>query len=266
MQSSTIVRAAAAGLAAAVIALGVPLGSGAQQGIGVSVDGQPVNLAPAPIERAGRVFVPLRGVFERLGASVVYANGQINATKGRRDISLTIGSTQASVNGQPQALDVAPFIVGASTYVPLRFIAQALGDHVNWDGGNQIVAIDTGGPVAEQAPPPEREAPPPSQMRSEIGIALEEPPDNAIVPTRRPRIEGRFQNGRANPDTLRVILDQLDVTAQTTRSPNGFVYSPPSDLLSQHHIVFVRGRDMNGQPFDFHWDFTTGMQGSDVNH
>ena len=65
-----------------------------------------------PIVRAGRVFVPLRGVFERLGASVVYANGQINATGRGRTVSLRIGSTQATVDGQPTTLDVAPFVVG----------------------------------------------------------------------------------------------------------------------------------------------------------
>ena len=50
----------------------------------------------------GRVFVPLRGVFEQLGASVVYSNGTIDANGNGRDISLQIGSTQATVNGQPQ--------------------------------------------------------------------------------------------------------------------------------------------------------------------
>ncbi len=111
----------------------------------VTVNGSAVDLSPAPIIQAGRVFVPLRGVFEQLGASVVYSDGTINATGNGRDISLRIGSTQATVNGQPQTLDVAPFIVGESTYVPLRFISEALGDSVTWDDANSIAAIDTGG-------------------------------------------------------------------------------------------------------------------------
>src|SRR5262249_1232298 len=79
----------------------------------VIVNGQTVSFDQPPIERAGRVFVPLRGVFERLGASVVYSNGIINATGNGSNISLHIGSTQATVNGQTQTLDVAPFLVGA---------------------------------------------------------------------------------------------------------------------------------------------------------
>jgi hypothetical protein len=259
---SSILRAAISGLAAVLISLAITAGAGAQQSIGVTVNGQPVNLEPAPIERAGRVFVPLRGVFERLGASVVYSNGQINATRGRRDISLNIGSTQASVNGQTQMLDVAPFIVGASTYVPLRFIAQALGAHVNWDGTNQVVAIAMmGGPVAEM--PPQRM--PPQQMppqRSPIAIAFESPPDNTIVPESRPTIRGRFRDGQAIPRSLRITLDDLDVTNLATRSPNGFDYSPPTDLRPRRHVVVVRGRDTNDQPFEFHWDFMSEARGS----
>jgi len=256
MQSSYTRTGVAAFIASLAIAM--PFGTAAQQGIGVTVNGQQVNLSPAPIERAGRVFVPLRGVFERLGASVVYANGQINATGSGRNISLNIGSTQASINGQGQLLDVAPFIIGASTYVPLRFVAQALGDTVNWDNSNQVVAIATNGAVS-QAPPP-RQAPPQQERpaRSPIGIVAEQPSPDGTVESNRPTIEARFQNGRADPNTIRVALDQVDVTNEASRSPNGVVYSPPSDLLAQRHRVVVSGHDASGRPFDFAWAFTSG--------
>jgi hypothetical protein len=130
---------AAAGALAAFLFLALP--AGAQ--VAVTIDGNGVSFSPAPIVRAGRVFVPLRGVFERLGASVVYSSGTINATEGDRVISLQIGSSQATVNGQPETLDVAPFIIGASTYVPLRFVSEALGASVSWDDADRVVAIDT---------------------------------------------------------------------------------------------------------------------------
>ena len=126
-----------------MLCLGLALPASAQYQ--VAVNGTPVNLNPPPIERAGRVFVPLRGVFEQLGASVVYENGQINATGNGRTVSLRVGSNQAIVNGNPQTLDVAPFLVGASTYVPLRFVSQALGASVNYESSNQLVSITTNG-------------------------------------------------------------------------------------------------------------------------
>jgi hypothetical protein len=250
-----------------MLALAVPHSGDAQQSsVGVTVNGQQVNLSPAPIERAGRVFVPLRGVFERLGASVVYANGQINATGNGRNISLNIGSNQATVNGQQQLLDVAPFIVGASTYVPLRFVAQALGDAVNWDNSNSIVAITTNGAVSQAPPPQQRPEQRPDQQRPEpparspIGVAAEQPSPDGTVASNRPTIEARFQNGQADPNSIRIMLDDLDVTNNASRSPNGVVFSPPSDLMAQRHRVVVRGKDAEGRPFDFAWQFTSGSR------
>ncbi|PZR58926.1 MAG: hypothetical protein DLM50_02500 [Candidatus Meridianibacter frigidus] len=120
----------------------------------IVVNGQTVNFDQPPEERAGRVFVPLRGVFERLGASVVYANGQINATGSGHSVSLHIGSTAATVNGQPVTVDVAPFLVGARTLVPLRFVAQALGATVNYNDSTRTVAINGGSAPVTVTPMP----------------------------------------------------------------------------------------------------------------
>jgi hypothetical protein len=112
-------------IALAALFLGAALAAPIQapaQSVTVIVGGQPLYLNPGPIERAGRVFVPLRSIFERLGASVVYQSGTINATRHGQAISLQIGSTQATVNGQMQYLDVAPFIIGATT--TCRFVSS----------------------------------------------------------------------------------------------------------------------------------------------
>jgi len=139
-------RGALAAAALLIGSLAIPVSAGAQSSdVGITINGTGINLEPAPIVQDGRVFVPLRGVFETLGASVVYDAGTITATGNGRDIELHIGSTQATVNGQDQTIDVAPFIVGASTYVPLRFVSESLGANVNWDENNRIVAIDMAG-------------------------------------------------------------------------------------------------------------------------
>ena len=131
-------RAAGGTRCAVALCAGLAL---AQSDVSVTLNGAPLVLNPPPQQRAGRVFVPLRGVFERLGASVVYDGGTINAQGNGHAVSLHIGSTQASVDGQVQNLDVAPFIIGASTYVPLRFVSQALGASVNYDASSRIVAL-----------------------------------------------------------------------------------------------------------------------------
>ena len=225
----------------------------AQGAVSVQLNGNTLNLNPAPTERAGRVFVPLRGVFENMGASVVYANGTINASGRGHNVSLHIGSTQATVDGQNQTLDVAPFIIGASTYVPLRFVSQALGATVNWDNSNRVVAISTNG----NAPPP--------QSNSALRLANVNPGRNATVQGRRPEITATFSGANAEPNSLRVSLDGLDITGQTSRSPSGIDYQPPSPLQSGRHTVRITGRDANNVAFERGWSFTSGESNVSAN-
>ena len=243
---------------AAVAAIVLTVSVATAQSVSVTINGQAASLNPAPVERAGRVFVPLRGVFEHLGASVVYQNGLINAQGNGHSVSLHIGSTQATVNGQSQMLDVAPFIIGASTYVPLRFVAQALGAQVNWDNSNRIVAIAYGGGAPNQVIQPQAPAPPAPVAKSALSLQRERPANGRSVAAVRPTIEATFQNGTADPNSIHMRVDGADVTADATRSPNGVVYSPPSDLLSQTHHVVVTGNDTNGRPFRVGWSFTSG--------
>jgi hypothetical protein len=236
--------------ACAAVAAGLVLCTrAAAQDVSVTLNGTALHLNPPPQERAGRIFVPLRGIFEQLGASVVYANGVINAQGNGRSVSLHIGSTQATVNGETQNLDVAPFVVGASTYVPLRFVSQALGAGVNYDGANKIVALSSAGAPAAATPPT------PAASRLHLGTV--QPQRDSSVAARRPTIEAQFA-GPVDPNTLRITLDQLDLTAATSRSPSGFVYSPPSDLQSMRHVVRVTGTDATGATFDDRWSFTSG--------
>jgi hypothetical protein len=231
----------------------------AQSSVSVTLNVSPLNLNPAPLERAGRVFVPLRGVFEQLGASVVYDGGTINAQgRGDRSVQLHIGSTQATVNGQPQTVDVAPFIVGASTYVPLRFVSQALGATVNYDASNRIVALSEGPQQTAGGPPRRVALPAPPPDHTAVTLRAVRPSRGEVVANRRPTIEADFANGRVNPTTLRIVLDGVNVTGQATRSPRSIVFSPPSDLQAGRHQVHVDGRDLNGTPFDAQWSFISG--------
>ncbi|MDQ2907967.1 MAG: copper amine oxidase N-terminal domain-containing protein [Candidatus Eremiobacteraeota bacterium] len=249
MTNHTVRRSAASAVAVAAL-FGTMLPAFA---LSVQINGSPVNLNPPPITRAGRVFVPLRGIFQRLGASVVYQNGTINATgANNRTVSLHIGSTQATVNGNSQPLDVAPFIIGASTYVPLRFVSQALGATVNYDAANRIVAIGTNGMPANTAAAPVATA-----ASSALRIRNESPARNSYVQSTRPTIQTDFSTP-ANANSVHVTLDGRDVTSATTISTTGVVYTPQSDLQSSKHTVMVSGKDANGASFDRSWSFTSG--------
>lgn len=116
--------------------------------VSVQINGEDIQFtyaAPQIVE--GRTFLPVRAVFEQMGAEVSYDNGVVTATRDGRTVTMTIGSTEASVteNGStaPLAMDVAPFIDPAlgSTYVPVRFAAEALGAGVGWDADSRTVLI-----------------------------------------------------------------------------------------------------------------------------
>ncbi len=227
--------------------------------VSVTLNGNPLTLNPAPTERAGRVFVPLRGVFENLGATVVYANGVINATGRNHNISLKVGSQTATVDGQQQTIDVAPFIIGASTYVPLRFVSQALGATVNYDGANRVVALGTNGGGGGTAPTGQTITPVPQAGRGgAITLATVTPARGAEVTSRRPTIEATFGGGTVDPNTVKVTVDGLDVTSDSTRSTTGILYAPRSPLQPGRHTVNVSGTDSRGGAFNRSWAFTSG--------
>lgn len=92
----------------------------------------------------GNTLVPLRGIFEALGAEVTWNNSTwtIDATKGSTKIWLEIGSKVTKVNGKTVNIAAAARIVDGSTLVPLRFISEALGAEVLWDGLTTTININ----------------------------------------------------------------------------------------------------------------------------
>ena len=82
-----------------------------------------------------RSLVPLRSVFEALGATVSWDNTNKRITAERHDnikIILTVDSKKAMVNGIEETIDVPAKVFNGKTYVPLRFVSQALGASVEW--------------------------------------------------------------------------------------------------------------------------------------
>ncbi|BDI33068.1 hypothetical protein CCAX7_51190 [Capsulimonas corticalis] len=100
----------------------------------------------APIMVGGsNVFVPLRGVFQQLGGKIRWeaATETIIGARPGHEFRIRIGSNQALVDGTPRTLTIAPLMVVATTYVPLRFASEALGASVDWQPDTRTVLINT---------------------------------------------------------------------------------------------------------------------------
>ncbi|MGG1441545.1 copper amine oxidase N-terminal domain-containing protein [Brevibacillus laterosporus] len=110
----------------------------------IFIDGELQVFKKAPVEINGRTLVPLRAIFEALGARVDWdeATQTVTAMKDGTTIKLTIGSKVAYKNGKKLNLDVpAQLFNGDTTMVPIRFVSEALGAKVTWDGYSNAVII-----------------------------------------------------------------------------------------------------------------------------
>lgn len=115
----------------------------AAEGITVKIDGTPLNFDVPPTEISGRVMVPVRVIFEALGATVewVAETKAVNAKKDDIAITLFIDNTTMYVNGNEKKLDVPAKEISGRTLVPVRAISEAFGNEVGWDGNRNTVSI-----------------------------------------------------------------------------------------------------------------------------
>jgi hypothetical protein len=113
------------------------------QDIKVTVNGNTIAFDQPPIIENGRTLVPLRAIFEALGAEVSWEQSTQTVTAVRGDITVTlqIGSNILNKNGEQFTLDVPAKIVGGRTLVPARAVAESFGAKVEWDSKTRTVTI-----------------------------------------------------------------------------------------------------------------------------
>ncbi|QGG47190.1 copper amine oxidase N-terminal domain-containing protein [Heliorestis convoluta] len=112
-----------------------------------TVNGVEKQMDAAPYIKDGRTFLPVRFVADALGVSennIIWNQATQSATiiKGDRIVSVQIGNNVMTVNGTPLTMDVAPEIRDGRTFLPLRFIGQALGADMEWVAETQTVIVN----------------------------------------------------------------------------------------------------------------------------
>ena len=115
-----------------------------QREITVILDGSYIIFADQkPVIKDDRTLIPLRAIFEALGATVDWDDETktVVSEKGDVEISLTIGSDQLYVNGKAKTIDVPAQIINDRTMVPLRAVAESFGCKVDWVGETKTVII-----------------------------------------------------------------------------------------------------------------------------
>jgi len=123
--------------------------------INIVYDGILQNIEPEPVRKDDYIMVPLRPLFEMLGAEVYYRNKVITARKDhyydmvtgegyRHRLSFIVGDKYAMINGQTYDMKPTPYLEDDRIMVPLRFAAEALGCGVEWNDKLKYVNIIPG--------------------------------------------------------------------------------------------------------------------------
>ncbi|WP_201317576.1 stalk domain-containing protein, partial [Paenibacillus sp. EPM92] len=129
----------------------VHIASVSKDEVTVVINGQVQSFSQPAVTINGSTLVPLRAIFEKLGAKISWSEETrtVIATKGTTTVILTLNSDQALINGKPVKLTAKAQSINGNTMVPLRFVSEALGAAVKWDGATRAAYIDSAGTSAE---------------------------------------------------------------------------------------------------------------------
>ena len=126
-----------------IVLLMVSLTAFASETITVRLNDKLLDFDVEPQLIDGRTMVPLRTIFEALGAEIEWENTTrtVYAEKDDIVVECSIGNNLMYVNGDVHTMDVAPIIVDGRTLVPARFVAESFGCDVGWDPSTRTVYI-----------------------------------------------------------------------------------------------------------------------------
>lgn len=110
----------------------------------IKFSGRYLGFETPPVIEDGSTLVPIRFLFEQMGATVDWEQGTQTATisQGDKTITFTIDNTTAAVNGAPATMTVPARLINGKTMVPLRFLSENLGYTVDWDADSRTAIIE----------------------------------------------------------------------------------------------------------------------------
>lgn len=102
-----------------------------------------IDVAPGIVN--GTTLIPLRGLFEEMGALVSWHGDtqQIEVKKDDMTVTFRIEDNRVIADGVRYSAIVAPRIVDGRTLIPLRIVSEILGYTVGWDGATQKITIES---------------------------------------------------------------------------------------------------------------------------
>ena len=114
----------------------------------------------AALVRGGTLLIPLRSMFEQMGATVSYDAGSktVTVSKAGAEVKVTLGKPEVIINGESRPLDVPPMMYQGVVLVPVRVISEGMGAYVQWVPDRRLVVVRY---IPATPPPPAPPPPPP---------------------------------------------------------------------------------------------------------
>jgi hypothetical protein len=97
----------------------------------------------------GRTMVPVRFIAENFGFEVLWKDGEVILKNDINEIKLYIDKNEIVVNGNIIKIDSSPLLKNGRTFLPIRYIGEALNLIVSWNEQKKEVTIE--GYINEEA-------------------------------------------------------------------------------------------------------------------
>lgn len=99
-----------------------------------------------PQNENNRILVPMRFMFEKMGADVSWDDKKAEATvkNDKHQIKFVIDKNDVIIDGETKKMDVPARIIKGKTMIPIRFLSEQLGYNVIWDEEYNAVRITKG--------------------------------------------------------------------------------------------------------------------------
>ncbi len=214
----------------------------------------------AALVRGGTILVPLRSMFEQMGATVSYnpSTRTVDVTKPGSDVKVTVGRPQVIINGETRPLDVPPMMYQGQVLVPVRVISEGMGAYVQWVPDKRVVVVRY--LPATPPPPPAPPAPAPTTAPTPAPVATPPYQDHYIAGDYiiSPKVYNEFSPGNTGtssyavrgaiefnvlnlPWMLAADFRQFGYPHNAPATPLGYVAGAPCPIPGSEGCVTVIG-------------------------
>ena len=193
----------------------------------------------AALVHGGTLMVPLRSMFEQMGATVSYDAGSksVTASKPGSEVRVTLGQNQVIINGESRPLDVPPMMYKGVLLVPVRVISEALGAYVQWVPEQHVA-------VVRYLPPTPVPTPAPTEAPTPVATPAPTP-----APTQRPL--GFIQGGYLWSKTYNEYAAGQNTRGGSGEGQLGLFFDPWAIKVDAHQDQYpttANGTDASGAP------------------